>query len=79
MRDRPLPLIDAALDIAAWAPAKRSKHTDSARVPWHMIEELRRTLEAQGIDWKNVQRIRRNDERRAARDWSLPHERKAGS
>lgn len=68
-------LLDAALDIATWPPRQRTPYASTTHVPWHMVEALREALEAQGIDWRNAQRIRRNDERRAARDWLLPHER----
>jgi hypothetical protein len=40
-----------AISIARSAP-QRAGRTYSARVPWYLIEQLRRNLEACGIDWR---------------------------
>jgi len=44
----------AAIDIAAAAPLDQAAHAFAAKVPWSQVHELRRALEAVGIDWRSV-------------------------
>lgn len=64
--------IATAIEIATWPPLRRESYTSSAKVPWLLIEELRERLDAAGIDWREVRKHNRNEERRRRRDWSLP-------
>jgi hypothetical protein len=45
-------VLDAAINVAASAPAKRGQFVSSALIYWPLIEELRAALDDLGIDWK---------------------------
>lgn len=44
-----------AIIIARAAPAKRAASAHKAGIPWHLITQLRRDLDAAGIDWEGSQ------------------------
>lgn len=43
-----------AIDIAMWAPYKQGKYVTDAHIPWFLIAQLRKDLEALGIDWRTA-------------------------
>jgi hypothetical protein len=53
----------AAIEVAAAAPAKQGQTVAKAAVPWHMIHQLRATLEALGIDWRKVRETSQETDR----------------
>ena len=55
--DRPDPrhrILGLAVQIAAYAPARRNKYAHEARVKWRLITELRAALADAGIDWHEM-------------------------
>lgn len=53
MSDNPAArVLDAAIDVARQAPARRGEYVSSALIYWPCIEELRAALDALGIDWR---------------------------
>ena len=47
-------LLGAALLIAAEAPETPTPTARRAYVRWELIEEMRRALEAMGVDWRHL-------------------------
>jgi hypothetical protein len=47
-------ILGLAVQIAAYAPARRNKYAYEARVPWRLIIELRAALGDAGIDWREM-------------------------
>lgn len=45
-----------AMEVAITVPAHRESHTQSAKVPWRVIEAIRRELDEQGVDWLAARR-----------------------
>lgn len=63
--DRPDPrhrILGLAVQIAAYAPARRNKYAYEARVPWRLITELREALSDAGVDWREVHAALREPE-----------------
>lgn len=46
-------VLDAAIAVAAAAPAKRGTYVTKAGVYWPLIDELRDALDALGIEWRH--------------------------
>lgn len=46
-------VLDAAVAIAAAAPAKPGSHVFASAIPWGRIHELRDALDALGIEWRD--------------------------
>lgn len=44
--------LDAAIEIARNAPAKRGTYVSYAKIYWPLIEDLQAALDALGIDWR---------------------------
>jgi hypothetical protein len=45
-------VLDAAIAVAAAAPAKQGQHVTSAHIYWPLIHELRAALDEMGIEWR---------------------------
>jgi hypothetical protein len=52
-------LMDAAIAVADYAPAKRGQHVSSAQIYWPLIIELRAALDAMGVEWRSPNHKRR--------------------
>lgn len=50
----PDPIKVLALELACFPPDAPYKNAHTCYVPWSLIEELRRALEAQRIDWTGI-------------------------
>lgn len=46
----------AAISVAAAAPLRQGRYVAEARIPWHIVDEVRGALDALGIDWQEVKR-----------------------
>lgn len=46
----------AAIDVAVTAPLRKGEYVHAALVPWSLINDLRSSLDALGIDWRKVKR-----------------------
>ena len=51
--------------VAVEAPQKRGESTNAARIPWSLIEEIRRELQDDGLDWRRASKDRAIIERRS--------------
>ena len=54
-----------AIDIAIAVPERHGAYVGNAGIPWEYIHELRKTLDALGIDWLKAKK--EDDARRARR------------
>lgn len=45
-----------AAQISTAAPERRNKWSVSATVPWPLVEQIRATMTAAGIDWRELTR-----------------------
>lgn len=51
------PVEKLARQVAITAPMNQAKYSRSANIPWELIHDLRRALEAEGFDWVSGRRI----------------------
>jgi len=66
--DLDYPLWLSAIDVAIHAPWKQGKNVWAAQIPWDDIHEMRRVLEALGVDWQEGKRADDDERARIARE-----------
>ena len=57
---KPDKLIVLACEVAVHAPLKRNQAAEAVRIPWSIVEEIRKELTARGVDWLKLHDQQKN-------------------